>query len=205
MACTEKGEARSEPVYVQIGRPEPCEARMMRTCISILRGINVGGHRKISMEQLRECYESLGFNGVRTYIQSGNVVFEHETADPSEIVDRIRGAIKRSFGLDVQVIIRTKEEMLSVIKSMPFKGLDQSKVHVTFLSEKPEGFPLKEIDAVRDGAERFSFSGREVYLFCPNGYGRSKLSNQFLEKKTEVYATTRNWRTVNALSALANG
>jgi len=178
---------------------------MTRTCISILRGINVGGHRKISMEQLRECYESLGFNGVRTYVQSGNVVFEHKTADPSEIVDGIRGAIKRSFGLDVQVIIRTKEEMLSVIKNMPFKGLDQSKVHVTFLSEKPERFPLKEIDAVKDGAERFSFSGREVYLFCPNGYGRSKLSNQFLEKKTEVYATTRNWRTVNALSALANG
>jgi len=177
---------------------------MMRTCISMLRGVNVGGHKRISMEQLKACYESLGFNGARTYVQSGNVVFEHETSDPSDIVDRIQGAIKRNLGLDVRVIIRTREEMLSVIKNSPFKGLDQSKVHVTFLSEKPSSFPLKEIDAVKGGAERFSVSGREVYLFCPNGYGKTKLSNQFLEKKTKVYATTRNWRTVNALYFLAN-
>jgi len=157
----------------------PNEVNMMRTSISMLRGINVGGHKKVSMEQLRKCYESLGFIGVRTYIQSGNAAFEHETADASNLVDRIERGIKRSLGLDVRVIIRTREEMLSVIKNSPFKGLDQSKVHVTFLSAKPPSIPLKEIDAAKDKAEKFSVLGREIYLFCPNGYGRSKLSNQF--------------------------
>jgi len=178
---------------------------MMRTYISMLRGVNVGGHNKVSMERLRECYETLGFSGVRTYVQSGNVVFEHETASTSDIVDRIQGGIKRTFGFEVQAIIRTNEEMLSLIKHSPFKGLDQSKVHVTFLSEKPARIPSKEIDAARDKTENFVVSGSEVYLYCPNGYGRTKLSNQFFEKQLHVHATTRNWKTVNALSALAKG
>jgi len=186
-------------------KSEPVGQTTMRTCISMLRGINVGGHKKVTMEQLRRCYESLGFDGVRTYIQSGNVIFEQQTAEGAVMVDRIQTGIKRSFGLDVRVIFRTKEEMLSVIKNSPFKDLDQGKVHVTFLSEKPASPPLKEIDAARDRAEKVSVSGREVYLFCPNGYGKTKLSNQFLEGKLNVYATTRNWRTVNALSFLANG
>jgi uncharacterized protein (DUF1697 family) len=170
----------------------------------MLRGLNVGGYNKVTMVSLKECYESLGFNKVRTYIQSGNVVFDHPPGDAPVVADRIRKGIKKGFGLDVQVIVRTKEEISGLIRNLPFKGLDQNKFHVTFLSDRPPAIPLKEIDSAKDSAERFSVAGREVYLFCPNGYGRTKLSNQFFEKKLNVYATTRNWRTVNALSELAN-
>lgn len=156
------------------------------------------------MEQLRGCYGSLEFERVRTYIQSGNVVFDGRGTDNTAMASKIKAGIKKRFGLDVHVIIRTREEMLSIIKNSPFSGLEESKLHVTFLSEKPEDAPWKEIVMVKDKAEKFSVSGREVYLFCPNGYGRSKLSNQFIEKKLGVYATTRNWRTVNALSVLAD-
>ncbi len=156
------------------------------------------------MEALRECYESLGFRKVRTYIQSGNVIFEHRNTDTSDLARKIEKEVKDDFGLDVCIIIRTKKEMSRVIENNPFVGLDGSKVHVTFLSAEPASIPTREIDAAKDRAENFSISGNEVYLFCPNGYGKTKLSNSFFEKQLETFATTRNWATVNHMYALAN-
>ena len=170
----------------------------------MLRGINVSGQKRVPMEELRKCYESLGFGRVRTYIQSGNVVFEHQGANAQNLTDKIESVIKRTFGFDVLVVIKTKEEMLRVIKNLPFTGLDESKMHVTFLSSKPSDIPTKEIEAAKSTAEKVSVSGREVYLYCPNGYGKTKLSNSFLERKLGTAATTRNWRTVNALYDLAS-
>ncbi len=156
------------------------------------------------MEALRKCYELMGFREVRTYIRSGNVVFEHRNTDTLDLARRIEREFKGNFGFDVVIIIRTKKEMLRVIENTPFAGLDESKVHVTFLSSGPASIRTKEIDAARDGAEKFSISGNEVYLFCPSGYGGTKLSNSFFERKLEIPATTRNWRTVNTLYALAS-
>jgi len=151
------------------------------------------------------CYLSLGLGKVHPYIQSGNVVFEDESQDADRLAERIEGGIRFRLGLDVHVIIRTKEEMLKVVRTNPFKGKEETKVHVTFLSMRPESISTNEISKVRDKTEEFSVLGREVYLFCPKGYGGSKLSNSFLEKVLKTRATTRNWRTVNALSVLEIG
>jgi len=154
------------------------------------------------MEELRACYMSLGFRKVSTYIQSGNVVFEDESVDAENLAKRIETGVKATLDLNVRVMVRSKEEMTRVVKNNPFKGKDESKLHVTFLGAKPDRIPMKEINEVRGKGEEFSVSGREVYLFCPNGYGRTKLSNSFFEKVLKTQATTRNWRTVNALCAL---
>jgi len=176
----------------------------MGTAISLLRGVNVGG-KTVSMDQIRRCYESLGFTGVRTYIQSGNVVFHYQKGDSQGLAGKLERGIRDDLGFDVRVIIRTKEEMLRVIENFPFTRREEGKSHVTFLIVKPPNVPVDEIDEVRAKEEKFSISGREIYLFCPNGYGRTKLSNSFFERKLNVSATTRNCRTVNTLYALAAG
>ncbi len=171
----------------------------MRAYVALLRGVNVAGHARVSMEELRKCFESQGLEKVRTYIQSGNVVFEHKIANVSGLVEKIENGIKAVFGLDVRVIIRTRAEMSRVIENTPFRAEEHDKAHLTFLSAEPKDVSTRELEAVKDKAEKFLVSGREVYLYCPNGYGRSKLSNSFFERKLKVSATTRNWRTVNVL------
>jgi uncharacterized protein (DUF1697 family) len=167
----------------------------------MLRGINVGGNKKVSMQVLKERYESIGFKNVQTYVQSGNVVFSTD-ASVSSTKDKIEKEIKREFGFDVLVFIRTKKELEDLLKNSPFKQKDETKLHVTFLSEKPINVPIDELNSARIGEEEFLISGREIYLFCPNGYGVTKLSNNFFEKKLKVSATTRNWRTVNTLLSM---
>lgn len=171
----------------------------MKAYVALLRGVNVAGHASVSMEELRECFESLGLERVRTYIQSGNVVFEHRTANVTSLVESMEKGINAKFGIDVHVIVRTREEMSRIIENIPFGAREQERAHVTLLSAEPELVPTREIEEVKDRMEKFLVSGREVYLYCPNGYGKSKLSNSFFERKLRVSATTRNWRTVNIL------
>jgi len=168
----------------------------------MLRGINVGGQKRVGMNALKELYESLGFSNVQTYLQSGNVVFEDGSTNLSLLIIKIEKEIKKSFGFDVLVLLRTKNELQKLVESSPFKKKDESKLHVTFLSDKPSKIPISQLNEARSGEEEFLISGRQIYLFCPNGYGRTKLSNNFFEKKLEVSATTRNWNTVNALLSL---
>ncbi len=177
----------------------------MKAYVALLRGVNVAGHARVSMKELRTCFESMGLERVRTYIQSGNIVFEQKSASVTGLVERLERGIKAKFGLDVHVIVRTMEEMSKVIENTPFRAQEQDRAHVTFLSAEPEDVPAKEIEAAKDRLEKFLVSGREVYLYCPNGYGRSKLSNSFFEKKLKVSATTRNWRTVNVLYKMISG
>ena len=176
----------------------------MNTAISMLRGINVGGQKKVPMGELTKCYESLGFKKIRTYIQSGNVVFDFQDVDRQILVERLAQRIRERFGPGIPVILRSKEEMARVIQDFPFAHKEEEHAHVTFLSASPKNVPLPELEKVCSKGEKFSVSGSEVYLYCPNGYGRTKLTNSFFEKKLMVLATTRNWRTVNALYALAN-
>jgi uncharacterized protein (DUF1697 family) len=174
------------------------------TYISMLRGINVSGQKRITMEELKKSYGSLGFQDVRTYIQSGNVVFRHPGTDAMKVASEIERGLKRSFAFDVLVIVRTRDELQDLVEANPFAGKDEGKQHVTFLSEKPSVFPAEEVGRAKDKAEEFSVRAMEVYLFCPNGYGNTKLSNNFFERKLKVSATTRNWRTVNALLLMAS-
>ncbi len=155
------------------------------------------------MEELKELYESMNFKDVRIYIQSGNVVFQCQDSPAPELVKKIEKKIKEVLGFDVLVLIRTKNEFKGIIENNPFKNADNSKLHVTFLSDAPSEKPIEELNYVKDKSEEFSISEKEIYLFCPNGYGRTKLSNDLLEKILKVSATTRNWRTVNKLFEIA--
>lgn len=176
----------------------------MNTYISMLRGINVSGQKKVSMEELRKLYESLRLKSVRTYIQSGNVVFQHPDTDTAKLASKIEEKIKQYFDFDVSVLIRTKNEFQAVIENNPFRNKDPGKIHVTFMSDGPTGIQVDDINKVKERSEGFSIYGKQIYLFCPNGYGKSKLSNTFFERKLKVTATTRNWKTVSALFEIAN-
>jgi uncharacterized protein (DUF1697 family) len=171
----------------------------VKTYFSILRGINVGGRKKIKMTDLKDLYESLSLENIETYIQSGNIVFQHKTTSTSALEDNIEKKIKEVFNFDVAVFIRTKDEFQKIIENNPFKNLDINKLYVTFLTETPSKNIVKEIEKAKDESEQFSLSAKEIYLFIPNGYGRTKLSNDFFEKKLNVSATTRNWKTLNKL------
>jgi uncharacterized protein (DUF1697 family) len=172
----------------------------METYVALLRGVNVG-QNTLKMERLRQLWSELGFQNVTTYVQSGNVVFEAE-GSPASWSSAIEPKLAGETRLPVTVLVRTPAELKSIIARNPFlkeKGIDRSKLHVTFLASAVGKDALKKLSAVNAGADQFRLSGQEVYLYCPNGYGRTKLSNNALEKALSVKATTRNWNTVNKL------
>lgn len=169
----------------------------------MLRGVNIGSHNRIKMADLKDLYECLGFKNVKTYIQSGNIVFCHDDDSISKLTLRIRNEIKRVYGFNVQVIIRTIDELSEIIMGNPFKDQDNNKIYITFFSDYPNLTLIKDIDGIKGELEEYFASGRELYLFLPNGYARTKLSNNFFENKLKVDATTRNWRTVNKLFLIA--
>ena len=179
----------------------------MNTYISILRGINVSGKNKIKMVDLRRLYEDLGFQDIVTYIQSGNVVFKTAVKQEADLLTTIEQVIESEYGFHVPVQIRTHQEMGIIVDNCPFNSLDLvengTKVLVTFLSQIPSAEKSEAIQQYVKAPEELVMRGREVYLHCPNGYGRTKLSNRFLESKLKVTATTRNWRSVQKLYALS--
>ncbi len=172
----------------------------MNRYISLLRGINVSGQKKIKMDDLKGLYDSLGFKDVHTYIQSGNVIFTSSESNTLKLSAEIEKKIQRTFNFDVVVFIRTEQEWKKLIAKNPFAEGEESRLYLTFLSDRPGNIPVEEIDKVKGKSEEFLISGREIYLYCPDGYGRTKLSNNFFERKLKVQATSRNWKTVKALS-----
>jgi uncharacterized protein (DUF1697 family) len=179
----------------------------MQTFISILRGINVSGQKKILMADLKVLYENLKFKDVRTYIQSGNVIFKsNEPLSDIEFEKKIEDQIFKKYDFHVPVIIRSEDEIRKIIAANPFlkeKNIDPKKLHVTFLSNIPDKENVESIEKMDFSPDKFMISGKEVYLYAPNGYGETKISNTFFEKKLKVKATTRNWNTVNKLSELS--
>lgn len=178
----------------------------MPVYISMLRGVNVGSHNRIKMERFRESCKALGFERIQTYIQSGNAVFRAERQSPLAVSQRIEERILADFGLSVPVLTRTSADMNKTIQGNPFlnkRGIDLTKLHVTFLSHVPAKAGLEKMAAVAPGPDAFHHCGEAIYLHCPNGYGETKLSNTFFEKTLSVSATTRNWKTVNKLYEMA--
>jgi uncharacterized protein (DUF1697 family) len=178
----------------------------MPTHIAMLRGINVSGHKRIKMSQLQAMFEALGFKQVKTYIQSGNVVFEAGTNSAPGVSRKIEEKILSGFGFSVAVISKTPAELCETIQNNPFlkkRGVDLSRLHVTFLAKAPAAAALKKLEALNAGPDQWQCRGSEIYLYCPDGYGRTKLSNTALERMLSVTATTRNWRTVNQLYQMA--
>lgn len=180
----------------------------MTIYISILRGINVSGQKKIRMEDLKALYQELDFSEVITYIQSGNVIFKtSHNISISGLSEKIEKAIEVKYHFHVPVIIRTADEMHQILSSNPFlneAGTDREKLHVTFLEEEPQSEDIDTIRKTEFSPDRFLIIGKEVYLYCPDGYGNTKLSNTFFEKKLHLKATTRNWKTVNNMLLICN-
>jgi uncharacterized protein (DUF1697 family) len=178
----------------------------MPVYISMLRGLNVAGHNLLKMAELRELFEKLGFKQCQTYIQSGNVIFKAGRSSTAGLSRKIEAKIAERFGFQPSVITRTAEEMAGVIERNPFvkmKGIDVTKLHVTFLSAEPSGEGLKALEPLAIPPDAFRSSGCAIYLYCPNGYGVTKLGNNMLERRLKVTATTRNWNTVNKLHEMA--
>ncbi|MDP4208758.1 MAG: DUF1697 domain-containing protein [Bacteroidota bacterium] len=174
----------------------------MMTYISILRGINVSGQKIIAMDALRKMYEYLGFRNVQTYIQSGNVIFQDDRYESYELTTKISNQILNQFGFQVPVIVLTVETLERIITNNPFKN-EQSKdaryLHVTFLASRPVMVDCVDILMRKSDDEDVAITEEALYLYCPNGYGKTKLTNSFIEAKLNVVATTRNWKTTNEL------
>ena len=178
----------------------------MPTYLALLRGINVSGQKLIPMERLRASFENLGFSEVETYIQSGNGVFQSARESTATVAQKITDRILNDFGFAVPVIGRTQAEFGEVVKKNPFlaeAAIDLSKLHVTFLSAAAPPTATEGLQTLAAATERFRVCGREIYLHFPEGYGVTKLSNRAIEKKLSVSATTRNWKTVTTLLAMA--
>jgi len=179
--------------------------RKMQKYVSLLRGINVSGQKKITMAALRDMYRQIGLEQVQSYIQSGNVLFTSGISDIDELQMRIESAIKDRFGFTVDVILRTSDAIGALSLENPFlrqDGIDLKKLHVTFFNQrvsKDVSAPLDTRHFVPDG---FSLTATHAFVFCPNGYGRTKINNLFFEKNLKVKCTTRNWNTITKLVSL---
>ncbi|MCE1164269.1 MAG: DUF1697 domain-containing protein [Bacteroidetes bacterium] len=178
----------------------------MKTYIAVLRGINVSGYNVIKMAELKNMFERMKYSGVRTYIQSGNVVFRAGNEAASGLARKISDMISETFGLSVPVLVLDSAALKEVVSGNPFlkdRKYDTKYMHVTMLPAVPEKTKIKELAGFNSGSDEIVFKGSNAYLYCPEGYGRTKLNNTFLEKKLGMTATTRNWRTVCILSEMA--
>jgi uncharacterized protein (DUF1697 family) len=169
--------------------------------VSMPRGINVGGHKKIKMDQLRVSLERVGMQSVKTYIQSGNIVFKSKSTSAA-VSQKIEAAIMEDFGHTVSVITRTAEEMRNTTRTNPFlkqSGIEAEKLHVMFLSEAPAAAALKQLLALIRLPEQCQCIGKELYFYLPSGVGDSILMKKPVDRILGVVTTMRNWRTVNTL------
>lgn len=175
----------------------------MNKKIAILRGINVGGKRKIRMTDLKSLCETLGWKDIETYIQSGNLIFTSDVPT-SELEESLKLTIKEKYGLDVPVIVRSSKELQTSIDSNPFfnKSIEIHQLHLTFLKEKPLKEEVEKILKYSCKPDNFKIVGKDVFILCTGKYHKSKLTNSFFENKLNITATTRNWKTVLKLSEM---
>lgn len=179
----------------------------MHTYISLLRGINVGGHKKIKMADLRQLYSSLGLAKVKSYVQSGNVVFDTTSADRTDIASQIESAIESAYGFHVPVLLRTADELQTLIEQNPLLPLTagETKNHyVLFLDRLPTVEEVTQLGTPVDGQEQFAPLNDALFVYYPKGAGRTKLTTNYFERKLSVAGTMRNWRTLNKLFTLAS-
>jgi uncharacterized protein (DUF1697 family) len=180
----------------------------MAVIISMLRGVNVGGHNKIKMEALQALYESLKLQDAQTYVQSGNVIFRSEERDMARLAKRIEDGIERKFGFRPDVILRTTAEMREVVARNPFakrRGIEPGKLLVSFLASDPGEEGREKLRQMKCDPEELRFEGREIYIYFPNGAGRSKLPWAGMGKMLKTTATGRNWNSVTKMLAMAEG
>jgi uncharacterized protein (DUF1697 family) len=165
--------------------------------LALLRGVNVGGKNKLPSKDLIELCAGAGCGDVQTYIQSGNVVFSSPVSDTRKLSANITARIKKRFGYQVPVVLRTAGQLQNVIRNNPFlKGAEENSLHVMFLAELPAGVAVASLDPLRSPGDSFAVLDQEIFLHLPNGAGRSKLTNAWFDAKLGTVSTVRNWRTV---------
>lgn len=178
----------------------------MKTYISMLRGINVSGQKLIKMDALQKMYTDLQFKNCQTYIQSGNVIFQYKPTPTKILEETIAKQIQESFGFDVPIMVKELAELAIIVNNNPFITKRQEDIqwlHVTLLSNEAEKTNIDKIKDLSFGADEYIITSNVVYVFCPNGYGNTKLNNNFFENKLKVNATTRNWKTITKLLSMA--
>jgi uncharacterized protein (DUF1697 family) len=178
----------------------------MPAVISLLRGVNVGGHHKIKMEELRELYESLGLRRAQTYVQSGNVVFRTDARVFTRLSSRIADALEQRFAFRPGVILRTAADLRSVIAANPFasrRDLDPRRLLVQFLAGEPPADARERILRIESEPEELRLAGRELYIYYPNGMARPKVAWTVIERILQTPCTGRNWNTVRKLLEMA--
>ncbi len=174
--------------------------------VAMLRSINVGGRNRVAMADLRSLASSLGYHDVQTYVQSGNLVFTG-TGSPAPIAQALEDGIVSELGLTVPVVVRNTSQLRGILRDNPYAELDvdPKTIHVTFLADRPDKAKQSDLEerAGQFGDDRFTVVGGNVFLHCPGGHGETKLTNSYLERRLGVTGTTRNWRTVTTLAAMA--
>ncbi len=180
----------------------------MQTYIALLRGINVGGHRKIKMADLIAMFNKIGFKDVDTYIQSGNVVFRSPETKASLIEDKIKKGIAKTFGFDVPVLVKTYDELKFIFDENPFTELsdvENKRIYFALLKEPPQAELKVAFQNEKFIGELFEVNDYCVYLNYSIGAGKAKLSNNLIERKLKVSATSRNYRTMVKLLEMSQG
>ncbi|MBK9031338.1 MAG: DUF1697 domain-containing protein [Myxococcales bacterium] len=173
--------------------------------VILLRGVNVGGNNKLPMAALAALLTELGCTGVRTYIQSGNAVVDAGAALAKRLPAALAAAISSRLGLTVPVVVRTAAELAAVTRANPFlaRGADPATLHVGFLADAPTAARIAALDHDRSPPDAFAVHGRELYLWLPNGAGKSKLTNAYFDRALATVVTVRNWNTVGKLIELS--
>jgi uncharacterized protein (DUF1697 family) len=177
----------------------------MAAFVSLFRGINVGGHNKVRMNDLKDMHEALGLKDILCYIQSGNVVFKSDDADAAQLRKQIEDGFETKFGFRAEVIVRTLGELREIIEKNPFQGQqnkEPDRVVVMFLTAHPDDTAQEALLKTYVGPEEIFIINKELYIYYPDGIGRSKLSGSFIEKKLKTFGTARNWNTILKLQEL---
>jgi len=174
-----------------------------KTWIAFLRAVNLGAHNKVPMAGLRTMVESLGYDNVRTHLQSGNVIFTSGAISASKLEEQLRAQLAAEFNVDSPVLVRTSQQLAGVMKANPFvkKGHDPKQLHVAFLAKKPAAKEVAAVDIEKSLPDEFAFGDRAIYLRLVNGVQGSRLPNW--DRALAVAATVRTWKTVTRLHELA--
>ena len=175
------------------------------TYVVLLRGINLGSKRRVAMADLRDLLEGLGYDDVRTHLQSGNAVLRAPTRSAATVESAVSAAIESGLGLDVKVAARTAAQMRAVVAADPFAGVatDPARYLVTFLAKKPPAGWLGSLDPESYAPEQAAVVGRQLYLWLPKGVHDSRLARTVTDKKLGGSATSRNWNVVTRLTEMA--
>jgi uncharacterized protein (DUF1697 family) len=176
----------------------------MNQFIALLRGINVGGHKKVPMATLRDLLENSGLQNVKTYIQSGNVIFKSLEKDKLILEEQIKKAIFNYFEFDVPVIVRTSEEFQIIFDTCPFSKDKKEKSYFIMLSNSPDSDLIENVKELTYENEEFIIIKNCIYYYSSIGYGRTKFNMSFFERKLKVFGTSRNYNTMVKLLSLSS-